>query len=177
MLMLVPVCEICYGMDMILYRCPDCKAEVCSSCLISVTKGLPITIASFLCKNCYMTRKRIKKRLVCECGWKGKPMASDVMIATIGGILGCPECAKANRNPTLECQHGHVQVVYDKHRHKPKHIKYVDNSIIQGCTICQSRRLIMVGTGRIITPKAGKWVTKHGAIKLNLSWLWRYGSR
>ena len=174
MVAIIPSCSVCHNEDVKLYKCPDCGNEVCDRCMLAIMDGLPITPESFKCRECWLIRKRIKKRLVCECGWKGEPMASDTLIATLGGIIGCPECAKAERNPTLECQYGNVKVVYDRHKHRPKHVKTLATDFIEECTICHKRRLISVGTGRRTKTRTSRWVTQSEAIKHNLSWLWRH---
>jgi hypothetical protein len=54
--------------------------------------------------------KSMTKYLVCKCGWKSQPYPDTTAFVGLGGTLGCPECTKFRRNPTLEGLFGHVHV-------------------------------------------------------------------
>jgi len=56
----------------------------------------------------------LSKYEYCTCGWVSKPYPFNAIIGTLGGIINCPECADANRNPTIECCYGNCGFITRK---------------------------------------------------------------
>jgi len=60
------------------------------------------------------------------------------------------------------------------HKHKPKVVATLADTLIEVCVVCLRRRAVFLGTGQ---DKYSKWFTREEADKDIYSWLWIGTSR
>jgi len=59
-----------------------------------------------------------------------------------------------------------------RHKHQPKGIVTLGDTIIEVCVICKRRRSVIVGTGWVTKTHYSKWFTREEANKDMYGWLW-----